>query len=492
MGKSSADTWKRESGYIWSMIGSAVGFANILGFSSQCYFHGGGAFLIPFALAMVALGVPLLILEGTVGQRFSLPLVSAYGKVVGGKGRFFGWISVLSCLTIGAFYIVLTGWSVAYIYFAGANSIPLDTATFFKSSFLKSTPDLLTFGALSLPIAISTLLVAIFSWYVISKNIQAGIERMCSVFLPLLGVFVIGFALVSAFLPGAFTGFKHYLMPDFSQLSDIKLWRDTFGHLFFSLSLGIGIVTGYARHTNQNISIPRAMFFVVLGDFLISFFAGFAVFGCIGYMSYLKQIPFASIIKPDSIFEIGFIVFPAILHTFGTLAARVLGSIFFFCVFIAGVTGVFSIVESVAGNIEVEFDKKRVTAVTIALVLMCLLAVPFCFGNGQHIIGALSPMVIGFNMLLGGLLEVVVFMYCSSVVRDDSNWFSATGHRTYAYYSLRYFVPILLFSIFVGSIISEVRTGFGYPEMVRWSWFVIALICSYVFAKCGHMRTMRK
>jgi NSS family neurotransmitter:Na+ symporter len=491
VGKSSIETWKRESGYIWSMIGSAVGFANILGFGSQCYFHGGGAFLIPFTIAAIVLGIPLLILEGTIGQRLCLPLVSAYGKVIGGKGRFLGWLSILSCLTIGAFYVVLTGWSVAYIYFSGAGSIPVDTATFFKTTFLQDTGSVLNFGPLSWPILISTLVVAAFSWYVLLKNIQAGIERICSFFLPLLALIILGFFIAVCFLPGASEGFKHYLLPDFSQLYSISLWRDTFGHLFFSLSLALGIVTGYSRYTSQAISIPRAMVFVVLGDFLISFFAGFAVFGCIGYMSYLQKIPFTDIIKADSIFEIGFVVFPAIVHTFGSIA-HIIGPIFFFCVFIAGVTGVFSIVESIAGNIEIEFGRSRKAAVSIASIVMTLFATLFCFGNGQHIVAALSPMVIGINSLLGGLAEIIVFMYCSKVIRDDTTWFSASGKRTYAYYSLRYFITILLFLIFVASIMNEAKTDFGYPELIRWCWFIGAVICSYVLAKYGHIRTMRK
>ena len=128
-------TWKRESGFIWSMLGSAIGFANLLSFSAQCYKNGGGAFLIPFIAAIAVLGLPMLFLEATIGHRMRLPIVSAFGRVVGNKGKFFGWLSVVAVATIGMFYIVLTGYSISYAYFSGSGMIPTDTATFFKSTF---------------------------------------------------------------------------------------------------------------------------------------------------------------------------------------------------------------------------------------------------------------------------------------------------------------------------------------------------------------------
>src|SRR5581483_5503063 len=93
-------TWKSQAGFIWSLIGSAVGFANILSFSAQVYKNGGGAFLIPYCMALFILGIPLLILEGMIGYRMKSPLVTAYGNVLGKWGKTLGWLAVLACLSI--------------------------------------------------------------------------------------------------------------------------------------------------------------------------------------------------------------------------------------------------------------------------------------------------------------------------------------------------------------------------------------------------------
>ncbi len=481
------NSWNSDSGYIWAMIGSAVGFANILGFSSQAYLNGGGAFLIPFFVALIILGIPLLQLEGIIGQRFSLPLVSAYGRTIGKKGKVFGWLAVIAVLTIGSFYTVITGWSVAYIYFSATNKIPSNAAGFFKNVFLKDSGSLLVFGSFSFYVFFFTLLVVVFSWYIISRNIQSGIEKMCTWFLPILSILMIMFAVAAYFLPGSWEGFRHYLTPDYSKLKNAKLWLTSFGHVFFSLSLGLGIVTGYARHTEQTTSIPRAMFLVALGDTLISVISGFAIFGALGYMSHLQQIPFTEIVKVDSIFEIGFIAFPTIIKTFGPILAPIFGVIFFFCVFIAGVTGVFSIVESIAGNIEVEFSISRTIAVTISMVIVTLLSLFFCMGNGQHIIGALGPMVLGFNMLIGGIAEIVVFMYYSTIIATDTIWIK-NSHKKFSYLSLRYLVPVILLIIFCYSFIEEFEKGFGYQEIFRWGWFIIALIISIILSKSAQFK----
>ncbi len=465
------ETWSREAGYIWSMIGSAVGFANVLSFSALCYKNGGGAFLIPYLVAHLLVGIPMLMLEGFAGQRTQLPLVGALGSIGKSVGRTLGWLSILTCLTIGGFYTVLTGFSVAYAYFTAVQPLPTDTAAFFKEEFLLDSGSLSSLGSLSPIILISTLVVIALSWIVLSRQIQSGIERVCSLFMPLLGVLVLLFALVSCFLPGASEGFIRYLVPDFSKLVDWALWRDVFGQVFFSLSLGLGIVVGYSRHNPKNFNIPRAMVSVAIGDFLISLISGFAIFGGIGYMSQKTGIAFDALVPSDSAFEIGFVIFPMILSSLGPLA-RLIGPLFFACVFIAGITGVFSIVESIAGNIEVEFKRSRKRSVAIAMVATTLLALFFCFGNGQHLIGALAPMVLGNAMLLGGIAELVLFLFFSKVIGRE---LAHSGSMRMAYLALKWAVlPLLLFSLGL-SLYNEAISTLTGAHAVRWGWFAAAL-----------------
>ncbi|MBS4167591.1 sodium-dependent transporter [Parachlamydia sp. AcF125] len=476
MSNHSSDTWNKQSGYIWSLIGSAVGFANVLAFSAQVYKNGGGAFLIPYFIALLSLGVPMLLLEGLVGYQWKLPIVSAYGKVLGKKGKMLGWLAILSCLTIGGFYIVLTGYSVAYTYFAATNQIPEDSQTFFLHSFLKVTPSIREMGSLSWTILISTLAVCVATWFVLVRNVKDGIEKICTLFMPLMACIMAFLAVIMLCLPGGMNGLLFYLKPDFSKLLDPTLWRDVFGQLFFSLSLGLGIIVGYSRHTSQNTNIATAMIWVALGDFAVSFISGLAIFACLAHVSYVQQIPFDSILSTDSTFDIGFILFPTMLKFFGAPFSTIMGVIFFACIFIAGITGVFSIVESIAGNVEVEFAFTRKKAVTMTTAILGLFGVIFCMGNGSHIINALAPMVLGINMLIGGLALIATFQYRSKTIRENPLWYKGSQLTIYAY-MLRYFAPCVLACILVGNLLQEFD-GFNIDKGVRWGWLAGAVFLS--------------
>ncbi len=473
-------TWKKQSGFIWSLIGSAVGFANVLSFSAQCYKNGGGAFLIPYIIALVTLGIPLLILEGFIGYRWKLPLVPSYGKVWKSPGRALGWLAVIACTTIGAFYIVLTGYSVAYIYFTASGSIPEDTAQFFKHDFLQATPSIGDFGRFSIAAFIATITVAIFSWFVLVKNIRDGLERICSLFMPMLAIFMAVFAIVVLFLPGASQGWIWYLKPDFSKLLEPRLWRDVFGQLLFSLSLGLGIVVGYSRHTQDNTNIPQSMVLVAIGDFLVSFICGFAIFGCIAHMSFVSDVPMNQIISSDSSFEIGFVIFPKILKMFGPVLSQIIGPLFFFCVFIAGVTGLFSIIESIAGNIETEFHRSRREAVTWTIVILVLFSAFFCMGNSPHVIDSLAPMVMGNNMLVGSIMLCFAFMYHTK--KRSENIFLSHGTKGFSYFSLKYVLPYFLSVILIANVISEFQ-NFTVGSAIQLTWMLFAIVCAVTLAK---------
>lgn len=477
----SENTWKSQAGFIWSLIGSAVGFANILSFSAQVYKNGGGAFLIPYCMALFILGIPLLILEGILGYRMKSPLVSVYGNVWGKRGKTLGWLAVLACLSIGGFYIVLTGYSVAYTYFSAINAVPEDSKSFFVNTFLKTTAHLSEFGNLSIPILVSTITVAIVTWFVLVRNVRSGIERICSIFMPLLFVIMTVFAVTMSVLPGGIEGWYYYLKPDFTKLSDISLWRDVFGQLFFSLSLGLGIIVGYSRHTGNAINIPRAMMYAALGDFTVSFISGAAIFGCLAHIGHTQQIPFESILTTDSSFEIGFIIFPQMFKFFGPLLGQWIGILFFFCIFIAGITGVFSIVESIAGNVEVEFRTSRKNAVTATVLSITAIALFFCMGNASHLIDALAPMVMGTNMLIGGLALIIAFQYACPTIKTDAIWMQGNRLNVYGF-CLKYLAPIILAIILIGTLTEEFQS-FDMAKGVRWSWFVLALFSAGLLTK---------
>lgn len=490
MAKSDHNTWKKESGYIWSLVGSAVGFANLLGFSSQCYRNGGGAFLIPFICGLIVLGLPMMCLEGHIGQKFQLPLIAAYLKSSHKKySKLFGWLSIITVGSIGSFYLVLTGWTLLYSVYEALGLIPQDTEYFFVHDFIIDSGKLNVLGKISWKSLLGLLASSLFAGYVVSKNIQSGIEKWCSLFLPMLaGLILVSFLFV-IFLPGAWQGFYLYLKPDFSKLADPILWRDAFGHLFFSLSLGIGIIVGYSRHTHKKTSIPKAMVQVALADLIISFLSGFVIFGCLGYLSELQGKNIQDLIKTNSIFDLGYIVFPIIFNEIGGWIGRLAGTLFFFCLFIAGITGVFSIFESILGNISLEFNISRKKSAWITTALVCTFSFLFCFGNCLYLIDALTPMILGYSLLIGGLSQIYYFLYRS---HQKFTFSKSELINKYIHINLRYLSPFIIVIILYGSIHYECSQigsrSYIYGSILRLIWLTVAVSLSVWFTEVVHKK----
>ena len=134
--------------------------------------------------------------------------------------------------------------------------------------------------------------------------------------------------------------------------------------------------------------------------------------------------------------------------------------------------------ESILGNIQVEFDRSRRSAATITTLILASLATLFCFGNGQHLIGALAPMVLGNNMLIGGLAEILLLLYLAKSIKSAPIW---QRHRL-TFHALRTLIPLILFTILTGSILSELNAPATLATALRWSWLASALLLSALFS----------
>ncbi len=484
-------TWNKESGYIYVMLGSAIGFGNILTFSGHCYRNGGGAFMLPYLLVLLLMALPLLFLESFLGKTYRKPITTCFALAQGKKWRFFGWFSVLTCFTIGAIYIVISGYSGAYALFSALGNMREATDLFFKDEFLSVSGQLTELGGFSYKVGIASAIVVLLTWWVLHKNIRRGLESFCSFFLPLLFTLLVLFVLLIFVLPGSIEGVVHLFQVDMSRLASPFLWRDVIGQSFFSLSLGLGIVTGLSRYTTNETNLPRAMFAVAFGDFFVSVLASIAIFGCLGFIADVNGMQIGELIHLESVYELGFVVFPKIMLTLGGGLSQFIGFLFFFCLFIAGTTGLFAILEAVIGNVVEEFPISRHRALMLVLIGCSLLAIPLCMGNGLYLMQVIEPMLMGDAVLIGGIVEIVVFLYLSKEIKHHPIWQSSMRSK-YAYMILRSVTLTLLLMGLGGALAAEIRTGFHLAEAIRWGWFFVVLLLAGIITLFVQPMTMRK
>src|SRR3989338_3196903 len=276
--------WRSRTGFILAALGSAVGLGNIWRFSYLCYKNGGGAFLVPYVIALFAVGIPLMILELGIGHKMrgsspmSLAKVDRHWEWVG------WWAVVCAMYGIMLYYAVIISWCLSYVFFSFNLSWGSDPNDFFFNKFLQVSSGPLDFGDIRSSIIFALIGVWVLSWLIVFFGVQKGVERANKIFMPLLFLLIAILVVWSVNLEGAAKGLAVYLKPDFSLLTSPQIWIDAFSQIFFTLSLAFGIMIAYASYLPRKADLIKDAVVISVGDCLFSFIAGFAVFGTLGYM----------------------------------------------------------------------------------------------------------------------------------------------------------------------------------------------------------------
>jgi NSS family neurotransmitter:Na+ symporter len=254
------ERWSSTGAFLLAAIGSAVGIGNIWRFSTVLGQNGGGAYLIPYIIAVFVFAMPLMILEIALGEKFRCTIVSAFRKV---NPRFvvIGWFLCVIVVLILSYYLVITGWTLGYTVLTLATDAPLFSE--FSNSLL--------------PIAFF-IIATLVTGLVVSFGVNRGIERISIILIPACVLILLILAAYGTLLPGFYQGLTYMFTPDFSVLADPLLWGAAFGQAFFSLSVGMGILLTYGTYMKSGQHIPRFTLIISLTDLFVSILAGLVIF----------------------------------------------------------------------------------------------------------------------------------------------------------------------------------------------------------------------
>jgi NSS family neurotransmitter:Na+ symporter len=264
--------WKSRVGFLFAAIGSAVGLGNIWRFSYMCYENGGGAFMIPYFVALLTAGIPLMILEFAVGHKMRGSAPLSFAKI-DKRWEWLGWWPVIFVMFgIVLYYAVIISWCLNYLFLSFDLSWGQDTNQFFFKEFLGMTDSPARLGNVRTSILFCLAIVWFLNWLIVYSGIERGIERANKFFIPIL-VFLTAVLVVWALnLPGAKEGIKQYLTPDFSVLTKTKVWINAYSQIFFTLSLGFGIMIAYSSYLPAKSDIAANAFIASLGNCAYSLF----------------------------------------------------------------------------------------------------------------------------------------------------------------------------------------------------------------------------
>ncbi|MBN1809144.1 MAG: sodium-dependent transporter [Planctomycetes bacterium] len=468
-------TWGSQWGFILAAIGSAIGLGNIWRFPYLAYTYGGAVFLIPYLLALVVVGLPLLMLEFGIGHHMRASAPLAFRKI----GRNFGWLGwwavTFVMFGIVIYYAVVIAWCVDYLVLSFGKLWGADPSTFFDQKFLKlTTPgpvpgEEFKFGGMAWWVLIGLAVVWAANWVITVRDVQKGIEKANRIFMPLLlGItaFLVFWSLV--FFDGAWKGVGLYLWPgkeDWAKLGDPTIWTAAFGQIFFSLSVGFGIMIAYASYLPRDAKVTRGAVLTALGNSGFSMFAALAVFATIGFVanSYgvgVRELETTRIVRlkndaagdrlkarmpevlagklsigvPESraaevaaeagidgdSFAAGTEKMPVKLAGPGLVfktypitlnqipGGSVFGILFFAALIVAGLSSSVSIIEAFSSALTDHFKITRGQAATGLCAVAFLGGIPFATGSGLHLLSVVDHFLNSYGLITVGIMESII------------------------------------------------------------------------------------
>jgi NSS family neurotransmitter:Na+ symporter len=479
--------WKTHIGFLLAAIGSAIGLGNIWRFPYLCYKNGGGAFLIPYFVALFIVGIPLMILEIGLGHKMRGSAPASF-RGVSKKWEWLGWWQVIFVMFgIVLYYSVVISWCVSFFFFSFNLGWGNNPNTFFFQEFLMISKGPFDLGDLRTPIIFSLLLVWFLNWLIVYSGVQKGLERANKIFMPLLFILTGIIVFWSITLPGAKEGILVYLKPDFSRLSDIKVWMDAFGQIFFTLSLGFGIMIAYASYLPKKSQIVRDSFTISCINCFFSLFAGFGVFSILGYMAHSTSKEIPQVISQS--LGLAFVVYPKVI---GILPAfsRLFGVIFFGILVIAGLSSAISILEAFTSALIDKFHYSRKTVVSVLSLLGFLGSIIFATRAGLYWLDIVDHFLTQYGLILVAIFECILlgWIYKTKKLREHINHFSVWHLNKWWWdTSIKIITPLVLVILFISSLWKELNAPYeGYPWMaiilIGRDWLIYTLFIAIIVA----------
>lgn len=357
------DGFGSRFGVLVAVAGSAVGLGNLWRFPYMVGNNGGAAFIIIYLLFVILLCLPIMFSEFIIGRSTQSNVFGAINKLAP-KSPFLsiGVISVVASICIMAFYSVVGGWTIEYIFksfspdFLTANSASLESQ--FKEASTSSLVPIATHLAF---LGLSALIVV--------AGIKNGIEKYSKILMPVLFFLVMLLAIRSMTLDGSSAGIKFLFYPDFSKITGATLIA-ALGQAFFSLSLGMGCIITYGSYVKKNENLFKVSLMTVAADTGFAILAGLAVMPAV----------FAFGISPGQGPSLVFITLPQIFAQlpFGNVIAIA----FFFILFIAAITSSISLLEVIVAYFTEELKLTRKAAVLIAFSIIGVFGTLSSLSNG--------------------------------------------------------------------------------------------------------------
>lgn len=470
--------WDSTLTFIFAMIGVAIGLGNIWRFSYIVYSNGGGAFFVPYVVAIFLMGIPFLILEYGIGFSFKKSFSEIF-KSINPKFEYIAWILIFSISIVLIYYMVIISWDLFYLVKSFTFSWGSDTAAYFVQN-VGGSENLSKIGEFFIPIAGGVIASWIILWFISHRSIDKGIGLASKILIPAVFIIMAIIVIFALTLPGASIGINALINPNWNLLWDINIWIVAFSQIVFSLGIGEALALTYASYLSDNKGLTDNVFLVVASNSSFEIFTAFGVFSILGYMSATSGTPMVQLVSEGT--GLIFVVFPKIFSLMG-FAGRILAPLFFLAVLFAGISSAFAFFEPIIASISSKSNMSRKKLVTILSIIGCLCSLIFTCGISSYLVGIVDGFVNKFGILLLIAIQCVIFgwYYGAEKVIPALNEKSRIKVGFIWTTTIKYILPIFLVIIWLIGILDLFMNANQFELIVDMTIIILVLVLSAIF-----------
>jgi NSS family neurotransmitter:Na+ symporter len=435
--------WGSKLGFILAASGSAIGLGNIVFFGANAYKYGGGAFYVPYLIALLILGLPMMWVELGLGHARRTAFPGAM-RPAGKTAELFAWWSLINAIVIAMYYIVILAWAALMMIEAFRG--------LYETGVVKS------FGALHT--SWWPMVVAVLIWganvFFLARGTDS-IEKVVKIFVPLMWLFMIGLVIRGLTLPGGGQGVLYLFTPNFEGIASPDVWQGAFSQMFFSLSLGLGTMVAYASYLPKKTDLVASGGAVSFLNCSFEFIAGLAIFSML----------FAFALVPtSSTLGMSFVVIPSGIGEF-PFGQVVFAAGFFLLLLMAGLTSSISIIESPVSAMIDKFGWSRIKALAViggagaaGSILFTLPMVAEFTGEepvGLTFIDLIDHWAFSYSLLVTGLVEAIFIghVYGIKKLRLHINETSRFKLGVWFDVLVKWIIPLVITAVLLSNIAGE-------------------------------------
>ena len=463
--------WNGSTEFILAAVGAAVGLGNLLRFPYMVFKHGGAPFLIPYALAALFVGVPVLGAELMLGHAMQKGIVDSFA-IMHARAWGIGAAATLGGFLLASYYGVIIAWVWVFLLASMTSSLPYDDGkeeTFFYDDVLARRDDISRgIGPCKWWLVIALTL----TWATCYACIRSGVKsagKVIWVTLP-LPYLLLFFLLVKGFtLDGAGAGLEFYLFKwDWSSLGKGEAWVDAVAQIFFGLSIACGNMPAYGSGCARDNKIGRNAWVIAVANAATSLYAGFVVFTFLGHLAHVDGVSVNDVAQGG--WGLAFVVYPAAIATFGDGAAQFFAFCFFLMLLCLAIDSLFALIDGVITAFCDRFPrcaKHRELTAAVACVAGFFAGLPMTTEGGYQVVDVVDAYVSRYALVIAGLAETIFlgWVYGADRLQDESKALCGVGvGGRYFAPTLKYVVPSVLIVMLAYNLTREGETYGGYPR----------------------------